>query len=162
MYKVLVDSDSLIKLAKIDLLKYITKVLCVEITEDIYGETVVEGRKRFYQDADNIQEFVDAKKIMIVKKKHKNKVEIKENFGIGELSIIRCKEKKHIIVTDDIRFTRYLQSNKIMPISSANLIVVLKEKLILTKQQAIEYLERLKPYIRSEVYINVKNDIGGE
>lgn len=162
MYKLLIDSDSLIKLAKIGLLENVTKIFSVQITEEIFNETVTEGKKRLYEDANKIEKFITNGKIIVIKKKRKGRIPAKENFGAGELSIIDAKEKKHIIVTDDLSFTRYLQSNKIIPISSANLIISLKEKSILTKQQAFNYLERLKPHIRDEIYKNIANDLEGE
>ena len=163
MYKLLIDSDALIKLAKIGLLDDVTRAFNVEITEEICNETVMEGKKRLYEDADKIKEFVDSKRIVIIKDKmRKIKSLIKENLGSGELSIINSKKRGHIIVTDDFSFTKYLQIKKIIPISSANLIFALKEKSILTKQQAEDSLEKLKPYIRNDIYINVKNDMGGE
>ena len=163
MYKLLIDSDSLIKLAKIGLLENITKTFSVEITEEIYNETVVEGRRRLYEDSNIIKGLVDVKKIKIIKKADtKSKMPIKENFGAGELSILISKKSNHIIVTDGMKFTRYLQSSRINSISSGNIIVALKEKSILTKQQAKDYLEMLKPYIRNDVYGSINKDIEGE
>ena len=117
MYKLLIDSDALIKLAKIGLLDDVTRAFNVEITEEICNETVMEGKKRLYEDADKIKEFVDSKRIVIIKDKmRKIKSLIKENLGSGELSIINSKKRGHIIVTDDFSFTKYLQSKKIIPI----------------------------------------------
>lgn len=67
-----------------------------------------------------------------------------------------------MIVTDDLSFKLYIQQENIKSVSSAHLISVLLNKNKIKKDKAYECLERLRPYIRKELYEIIKEDIKGE
>lgn len=158
MYKLLFDSDVLIKASKAEFLEKIAENFNVLITEEVYNETVTEGKKGFYQDADKIEDFIDKGKIRIIKGKYKK--ELKQSFGKGEKSIYHAYRKGTLIITDDLKFTSYIKKENIKSLSSAHLIYVLLKKKKLSKDNAFYCLEKLKPYIRKEVYKLIKRDIG--
>lgn len=160
MYKLLLDSDALIKISKIGLLEMVSKEFEVLITEDIYEEAVQEGKKRFYEDANKIESLVNNGKIKILKRTHYIKSKKpKQNFGRGELSVYQAYKKDKIILTDDLSFTSYIKKEGIKSISSANIIIILTKKGRLNKSEAYDSLEKLRPLIRKELYELVKEEI---
>jgi predicted nucleic acid-binding protein len=163
MYKLLFDSDALIKASKTGLLDFIVQEFKVIITEEVYEESVIEGQKRLYEDAEKIEEFVKSGKIKVARQAEYNKRKKPEqNFGKGEASVFQYYGKGSIIVTDDLSFVRYVQKENIRNLSSAHLIRVLVQKNKLTKAEAYNCLDKLRPFIRKEIYNLVKKDIGGE
>jgi len=158
MYKLLFDSDALIKASKAEFLDKIVDNFNVSITEEVYNETVKEGKKGFYQDADKIDDFVNKGKIKIIKEKYKK--DLKQSFGKGEKSTYQAHKKGTLIITDDLRFTLYIKKENIKSLSSAHLIYTLVKKRKVSKDNASYFLEKLKPHIRRDVYALVKKDIG--
>lgn len=158
MYKLLFDSDALIKASKAEFLDKIAENFNVSITEEVYNETVKEGKKGFYQDADKIGDFVNKGKIKIIKEKYKK--ELKQSFGKGEKSTYQAYKKGTLIITDDLRFTSHIKRENIKSLSSAHLLYALVKKKKLSKDNAHYCLEKLKPYIRKDVYKLIKKDIG--
>lgn len=161
MYKLLFDSDALIKASKADLLVAVAGCFDVLITEEVYDETVGEGKKGFHPDADRIANLVEDRKIKIIKRKDyaKNKGP-KESFGEGEISVFKSYKKNRMIVTDDLRFSSYIEKENIKSISAAHLLLALVKKRKMQKNKAEYHLEKLKPHIRNDVYEMIKNDIG--
>src|SRR3989338_11182952 len=108
MYKLLFDSDALIKASKAEFLDKTVKNFDVSITEEVYNETVKEGKKGFYPDADKIENFVNKGKIKVINKKYyKEKKEPEKSFGKGEKSTFQVYKKGSLIVTDDLSFMSY-------------------------------------------------------
>ena len=70
MYKLLFDSDALIKASKAEFLGKIAENFNVSITEEVYNEAVEEGKKRFYLDADKIENLVNAGRIKVINKRY--------------------------------------------------------------------------------------------
>lgn len=163
MYKLLIDSDALIKISKAEFLDLVANNFDVITTEQVFEETVKEGKEGFYQDAYKIEKLIQEDKIDVLKTKFyiKSKKPSK-NFGKGEVSLYQAYKKGVLIVTDDLSFTSYLQKERLKCISSAHLLPVLIKKHKLKIDKAYHCLERLKPYIRKEVYELVKGDIKGE
>ena len=163
MYKLLFDSDALIKVAKADFLEFIVNAFDAYITEEVYDETVEQGRKRLYEDADKIKNLIDAKKIFVIKSsRYTKKAKPKQSFGMGEASVFQAYKKDYLIVTDDLSFVLYLNEKSIQNISSAHLLMVLLKKGRINKENANYYLEKLKSLIRKEIYELIKKDIKGE
>ena len=160
MYKLLFDSDALIKIAKIGLLSEVTGSFDVVITEEVYGEAVTEGKKRLYEDADEIENCINLGQIKVTRKKHESKID--KTFGKGETSVLQAYDKGNIIMTDDLNFASYLLKENIRNLSSAHLIVILLKKKKLGINEANSFLERLKQYIRKELYNLVKSELKGE
>ncbi|MBS3132001.1 hypothetical protein J4212_06210 [Candidatus Woesearchaeota archaeon] len=161
MYNVLVDSDALIKIPKAGFLHEITRNFKASITEDVHEEAVREGKSRLYQDADKIQDFVSQKKIIVIAANaYKRNKTPKKPFGKGETSLFQAYGKGKIIVTDDLSFIACLREEGMKWLSSPHLIIALVKGKSISRQKALYYADRLKPYIRKDVYEAVKNDIG--
>lgn len=163
MYKLLFDSDALIKVTKADILDKIVNTFKVFITEEVYNESVKEGKKGLYQDADKIENFVNNGKIKILKGiSYKKNIKPDQSFGKGETSSFQAYKQNYLIATDDLSFTSYLHKRNIRTLSSAHLLIGLVRKNKLKKDEAYYCLDKLKPYIREEIYELVKSDIGGK
>lgn len=161
MYKLLFDSDALIKVSKADFLDVASKSFSVLITEEIYDEAVKEGKRRLFPDADEIENLVQQERIKILKKEYYKKRKIpKQLFGKGEISAFQAHTKKNTIVTDDLNFRSYIKKEHGRCLSSAHILYILAKKGKLSKSKAYDCLERLRPYIRKEVYKLIKEDIG--
>lgn len=159
MYKLIVDSDALIKLMKSGVLEKICQYYNCIITNEVKNECVDEGKKRLHKDALKIEELIN-KKLLITKDAKKAR-KIKENLGKGEVSTVNLyfQEKNSIIVTDDSAFIRYLEENNIKFLIPADLILLMKNSNKIDRKTALKYLEKMRDFIREEVYTDVKKDI---
>lgn len=159
MYKFVLDSDALIKLTKSRLLEQICSHYICIITNEIENECVYEGKKRLYKDALKIEEFINKNLLRIVNLKRTRK--IKGDFGKGEASTLNLyfQEKNSIIITDDSAFIRYLEENNIKFFVPADLILLMKTSNKIDKKTALKYLEKIKGFIREDVYKDIKKDI---
>ncbi len=162
MYKLLVDSDALIKVTKAGFIETTASAFKIYITDDVYKEAVEQGRKGLYEDADKIKSLIDAKRILIIKASKYKKTKPKQDFGKGETSVFQAYKKDYLIVTDDLSFAVYLNEESIKNISSAHLLIELLRKGKIKNTEAYFHLEKLKPLIRKEIYELVKEDIKGE
>lgn len=161
MYKLLLDSDALIKISKAEFLGVVVENFKAFITEEVYEETVKEGKKELYPDADIIEKFIQERYITLINKgQYKEDKKPKQNFGKGEASVLQAYKRDNFIVSDDLSFTSYARKGNLKILSSAHLIYVLLKKGKLSKDKAYDSLEKLKPYIRKDVYKLIKKDIG--
>jgi len=159
MYKFIIDSDALIKLAKCGLLDLLCSSFHCTITQEIKSEAVDEGKKRMYEDALAIEDAIDRKLLKVAAVKRAK--QIKEGLGKGEMSAaaLYSHEKNRIIVTDDAAFIKYLEKNDMRFVLPADLILLLKASNIIDRRTALGCLGKMKPLIREEVYKDVKRDM---
>tara|TARA_Y100000310_G_scaffold139131_2_gene138376 strand:+ start:98 stop:589 length:492 start_codon:yes stop_codon:yes gene_type:complete len=159
MYNLLFDSDALIKLTYSESIFKICETFNCLITKEIQEETVVEGKKRLYPDAIKIEKLIIDKKLKV--KNSKKTIKTKENFGVGEESILRLYNtfKKGIIVTDDLAFIKYLESNNIIFIIPTDLIIILNKLKKINYEEAIYFLDKIKVFIKEEVYNETKKEL---
>jgi len=159
MYKFVIDSDALIKLTKSELVDKVCRYYNCFITTEVKNECVDEGKKRLYEDALKIEEFIiqNLLKIRDIKKVRK----ISENLGKGEISIVNLyfQEKNSIIITDDSAFIKYLEENNIKFFIPADLILLMKISNKIDYKTALIYLKRMKNFIKEKVYNDIKKDI---
>lgn len=159
MYKIVFDSDGLIKLVKAGIFDSI-KLKCI-ISQQVYREAVVEGKKQLYQDAFEIEKFIKNKKITVIK------ITIDETIpglGKGELSTLLLfkKLKAHAIISDDRKFLKLLDERQIAYIVPTEAIVGLASNKHLEKEKAIQALNKIKNLVRKENYESAVNALGGE
>ncbi len=77
-----------------------------------------------------------------------------QSLGSGERGALRLflKEKAHFIVTDDRAFLNVLVRNRTPFLTPAELLVRLRRAGGMSREDAESSAERLRPYIRREVY----------
>ena len=159
MYNLILDSDALIKLVHSKALVKICETFNCIITAEVKRETVDEGKKRFYPDAEIIEKLVDNK---LLKIKNSNKdIEIIKNLGKGELSILSLSKelKNHIIISDDKTFIKELEKEDIIFLIPTDLIILLKRLKKINKEEAENYLEKIKVFISEENYKNTRYEL---
>lgn len=165
MYKkVVFDSDGLIKLVKAGLPKNAFNFLKAYISDDVYREAVLEGKKGLYKEAFEIESLITENKIIKKKiKVDKNAVEMLENFnfGKGEDSSLHLffNIKSEAIVSDGKKFLNFLFDNKIPFILPVDLVANLQEKNVINKTDALSVLEGLKPFIKINRYLEAKKKL---
>ena len=156
----MLDSDALIKLTKSELIEDIAKKSNLSISEEVFKEVVIEGKKRLYEDAFKIENMVKNNLIKKLKvKRAKNDLEV----GAGETSTLALyKEKKFdIIVSDDRKFLNVLDKEEIKFVTPLGLIVALVKKGGLDKKKAINGIKNIKNLVREDIYDSAINEIGG-
>lgn len=160
MYKVIADVDGLIKLAKSGLLGNITKHIQIIISQQVYMEAVESGKERLYEDAYIIDSFVEKGDIQLVKSSAKEEGDL----SVGELSSLRLYKKgtAPLILSDDRKFLNILERHGIPFIMPTDLIAVLAKHRKLDKQEAVKGLQKIKGFVRDDVYLAALNYIGGE
>ena len=159
MYKFIFDSDALIKSAKSDILEKFCQHYNCFISTEVKNECVDEGKRRLYKDALAIEEFINQGLITVKEVKKARK--IREDLGKGEVSAVNLyfQEKNTIIVTDDSAFTKYIEENKIKFCVPADLILLMRISNKIDGIAALRYLEKIKEFIKEEVYFGIKKDI---
>ena len=69
------------------------------------------------------------------------------------------QEKNSIIVTDDSAFMKYLKENNIKFFVPADLILLMRVSNKIDEITALSCLEKIKEFIKEEVYYDIKKDI---
>lgn len=161
---VVVDSSSLILLAKISILDKVLKnsKKKLTVTQEVYKESTFK------------QETFDAKLItkrfeesLIHKKEIKNvglynKIRKDFNLGKGEAeSVVLCLESEKGLITDDRKAINTCKILKIKFTTAPNLLVRLYKNGLITKNESESYIEKLEKYGRySATIINkAKEDV---
>lgn len=159
MSKIVFDSDGLIKIVKTDIFDKI-KAECI-ISEEVYYECVIEGKKRLYEDAYKIEDLINNKKIKIEKVE---KIKDINRLGKGEISTLQLfyKIKGNAIISDDRRFLMMLEELDIPFITPAEVIVRLFMIKVLNKKESLEALNKIREIIRKENYDIAIKTIGGK
>ncbi len=159
MKKIVLDSDSLIKLAKITVLETLTKSASCIIPYEVYNETVLEGKKNLYEDADLVEELVKKGSIKKINVKSK---EI-QGLGKGESAVysLRIHKKIDFIVSDDKKFLDFITQEKISFIVTSQIVVALYKNKKINKEKAMQSISKLKKMISKEAYEDALKSLGG-
>jgi len=155
--KVIMDSDSLVKLTKAKAKEIVVENVEVYIPPRIFEETVTVPKKKGFPDAFLIEENVE--KGLLTIGKLKDDIQLEEminDLGIeyGESDVFRlCKSGGFdVISSDDSRFLKIIDALDIPYLTPTALIVYLYNKKILTKNDAKYYINNLKEMISDEEY----------
>ncbi len=162
MYKLLLDSDALIKLTHSEVIFKLCDAFDCLITKEIEEETVTEGRKRFYSDALAIEKLLQKKLLKV--KESKRKKEINEDLGNGEKSILQLyyATRNCTIISDDSAFIKYLEKENIRFFVPSDLIILLKKLNKITQKDALHFLDKMQIFIKEDVYNEAKTELKEE
>ena len=152
MKNIVFDSDGLIKLIKAGILEKVIEYFICSITKEVYDETVVKGMERFYDDAFQIDGLIKKGKIMVKNIENSEKATniLKgSSLGRGETSSLHLyfNLNAEAIISDDRAFLSVLQQNNVAFITPADLIVRSFELRILSKDESLNALDMIEPYI---------------
>lgn len=146
------DTDGLIKLTRSGIMSKISSVSF--ISEEVYQEAVIEGKKRFHQDAFVIEQLVQEGKI----KREQVKYNIIPLLGKGETSSLALyyKINAQVIVSDDRQFLAYLEEQGVPFLVPSEFLLFLA----LTKQaknkECLVALEKMRDLITVQNYYDAK------
>lgn len=164
MTKIVFDSDGLIKLTKAGCLQKLLEHFTCSITREVYEETALKGMERLYDDAFQIEELIKNGRLNVEKAKNNKKAQqiLKySGVGKGEASSLHLffNTNAVAIVSDDRAFLNLLEQNNLPFITPADLIIKLYELKLLSKNEAMDALNKIKPYVSKNSYNNAKANL---
>lgn len=161
MYNFIFDSDALIKLTYSGALIKICKTFNCLTTNEVKREAVDEGKKRFYPDAEVIEQLIENK---LLKIKNPKNIEIVSRLGKGEISVLSLSKevKNHIIVSDDRTFIKELEREDSDFLVPTDLITLLRKLRKISQKEGEDYLEKIKVFIREEDYKKIRKELEGK
>lgn len=160
---VLIDTDILSTFAKIerfDLLFQLFKGKSLCIAPSVFQE-ICNGVNDGYSSLESVLKIVHNKQIGILPLTEAEVVErtaVPQSFGAGELdSLVICKHRKLLLVTNDKRVTRFCENKGIRYIALNALLRMLWKNSILAKEEVRYLIEEIEK--KDRVSILRKDDI---
>jgi len=159
------DSDGLIKMAKSGVLEVALECFNSFISQEVFDETVTEGKKFQFEDANIIEEMITNGWLQIQKysidKNVEGKLKNKPRLGSGEISSIHLFNslKADAIITDDQKFIKFLESEQLPIIVPASLIHKICQFKKISKGQALSSLQKIKPLIKDDTFEKIDRKI---
>jgi rRNA-processing protein FCF1 len=149
--KVLMDADCLIKLTKAGLKEDICQHFQVMIPAAVEREVVEAGKAKGCPDADSIEKNIQKDLLQVTKEKPSGHI-----GGDQALVEISQKGRYDMVATDDAKLIRILRSAGIPFIIPGLLIYSLFRKGGIGVDVALNWLERLSPFVSNEEYSTVR------
>jgi predicted nucleic acid-binding protein len=164
--KIILDSDSLIKLAKSGTKEVVMKNNEICIPPEVKEETVTVPKKEGFADAIIIEQNLKKHVNLLNPKKREDVEEMIEslNLDAGEADVFRLYYSGEFdgISSDDSKFIRMLDELGIPFLTPSALVVNLFHRKIISKKQARDYLKNLYGMISEEEYHFSLDILGGE
>ncbi len=147
--KLVMDSDSLIKLTKAGAKEIVLNNIEVCIPPSVMNETT-ENKNKF-PDAIKIHENVNRG---LLKVKNPPNNSFVKSLGIkgGEAQVLMLHDSSSAISSDDAKFLNLLENLKIPYLTPASIIVFLLKKGAIKKGESRELLGNLKEFVSDEEY----------
>lgn len=162
-FRAVLDSDGLIKLAKAGILETVLNVWDCLIPEAVYAETVERGTRAAYPDAQVIRELLHPSTVRpwIRHPRATALLERKRNLGRGEQETLHLyfTARADAIISDDAAFLTVLRQAGLHYLPPPLVLVLLAHQQRLRPKTAHEALERMRPFIRPEVYQAARKDL---
>ena len=149
--KILMDADCLIKLTKAGLKEGICQHFQVMIPAVVKREVVEAGKAKGCPDADSIEKNIQKDLLKVTREKPSG-----HTGGDHALVEISQKGRYDMVATDDAKLIRFLRSAGFSFIIPGLLIYSLFRKEAIGLEVALNWLERLSPFISSEEYSTVR------
>lgn len=147
--KILMDSDCLIKLTKGGIKETICRHYEIFIPKMVKKEVVDAGKIKGHSDANIVEKNIKVGMIRMAKEFSRH---IKGDQALIE---IFRNGKYDIIATDDIKLTRILKSYAIPFVFPGLLIFTLYKRKIISRMDAISWLNRISAFISDDEYSTV-------
>lgn len=156
--KLLMDADATIKLHRSGVLARVVGGFSCMMPSAVYEEVVTRGKARLHEDARAI-EGVIAGRVAVPQTQEREQPEA--GLGAGEPGILELLDQgaDAIVVSDDRRFLSLLSSRSIAFLTPADVLVLMARRGIVTRAEANEALERLRPMIRAWAYHEAREDL---
>jgi hypothetical protein len=161
--RVVLDSDGLIKLAKADALETLVKAWNCIVPQAVYSETVERGVRAAHPDAAVIR---DVLSIPMVRPHvhHSRAARLlgqKRRLGRGEQEALHLyfAMRADGIITDAAAFVGLLERADLPYLPPPLVLVQLASQAQLELHAAVQALERMRPFVRREVYHAARADL---
>jgi hypothetical protein len=147
--KLVIDSDSLIKLTNAGAKEKVLSNIEVYIPPMVMSETTQHKDK--FIDALIIHENIEKG---LLKVKNPSQSSFVKSLGIksGEAQVLMLHEKTFAISSDDAKFLNILENLNIPYLTPASVIVFLLKKGAISRDESIKFLENLKEFISDEEF----------
>ena len=149
MYKLVLDADGTIKLAKAGVLETLADNTACTLTQEVYKE-IMRGKEKMYSDAFLTEKLVSKGKLTLAKISQDEN----EDTGAGEKSALVAFKKSDAdaLVTDDARFISLLKREGVRFVIPTDVIVWLVNSGKLSKTEGISALDKMKETVRKDAY----------
>jgi len=164
-FRVVLDSDGLIKLTKAGILEVVVRAWTCLIPQAVWAETVEREIKAAYSDALAIHEAIHRSMVQ-PRIRHPRATALlaqKHGLGQGEQEALHLffRARADAIVSDDVAFLTVLSRAGVRYMPPPLVLVQLARERHLEPQAALEGLERMRRFIRPEVYRAARSDLEG-
>lgn len=163
MKEIIFDSSTLILLAKITIMREVSKDLKVLISQEVHRETT---EKQNLFDTKIIMSLINEAKVSRINANQEITSKFIKDFNInkGEAETLSiAKNERYIIATDDGPTIKACRILNIKFVTAIQFLISSYEKGRLTKEMALEKLKNLENYGRykEEILINARRKIEG-
>ena len=164
-FKVVLDSDGLIKLVKAEVLETMITVWTCLISRAVYEETVERGLRAAYPDATRIEQILQTHRIdartPVVHPKAQRILKGTKVLGRGETEALHLffAENADAILSDDARLLTLLNRAGVPSLPPALAVVHLALRRELAPEKALVHLRKMKPLINPGVYRRAHEDL---
>ncbi len=158
MYHVVFDSDGLLKIHKAGFLNVVTQVYVCSLPEEVFREIAVAARQTHAEETKVFEELIRAGRLhrrsLARSAQAERLLGLSQALGPGERGALRLffREKADVIISDDRAFLNVLVRNRVPFMTPASLLIDLRRAGRIARQEAQAAAERLRPYIRRQVY----------
>ncbi len=159
MLKLVLDADGTIKLAKSGTLEVLTSTEKCFMASAAYEE-VIKGKEKMYEDA-FIVESLEQKGQIILKKSEEKQIGSTSSGESATLSLFKTL-KGDAIISDDRKFLKSLEEDRISFIIPTDVIVLLAKKRAISETDAKIALDNIRDIVRDENYQSAIENIKGE
>lgn len=162
-FRVVLDSDGLIKLAKADILEVVLKAWRCLVPQAVYVETVERGIQAVYPDALAIREVLHSRTVrpMVHHPRATMLLQQKRGLGRGEQEALHLffRARAHAIISDDAAFLTVLDQAGVPYLPPALVLLELAHRGQIEPRAALKGLERMRSLIRPEIYRMARSNL---
>jgi len=137
------------KLNKISILKNLYR--SIEITNEVYKETVLKGAEKNYTDAFIVKGHIDNQDIKVFKLDDKhivlaNKIQIIYNIDIGEAETIALARqlKRNEVIIDEMSAREAAKAFGIKPIGSLRVLLIAYQNNLIQKDEVYALINKME------------------
>lgn len=149
---------------KSGILERVLELWKVSVPAAVYEETVQRGREEAYPDAEAIDRLI-AKRVRTPRRDPRAQriLQTCPSLGKGEREALYLllAEQADAVVSDDRAFLRILRRHNLPGLPPALVLPKLVEEGKLSKEEALQALERMRPLIRREAYLEARTRLEG-
>lgn len=165
MSKFVIDADGLIKMGKSGLLGTLVGSHEVLVSETVYEEAVVRGKRELYEDAFELEKLLEDEAVPIVRSDPEPQadrlLEGVTSLGAGERSALRLyfAERSDAVLSDDRVFLNFLSRHSVPFLTTVSVAVGLAKSGRASRKEGLEALEKMSGFVRADVYERAKAEL---